>query len=33
LCFGAREPLEDDFKRLAIAVFQPLFEHGREIPG
>ena len=33
LCFGDREPLEDDFKRLAVAVFQPLFEHGREIPG
>ena len=24
---------QDDFKRLAVAVFQPLFEHGREIPG
>jgi exodeoxyribonuclease V gamma subunit len=33
LCFGDSEPLEDDFKRLAVAVFQPLFEHGREIPG
>ena len=33
LCFGEREPLEDDFKRLAVAVFQPLFEHGRKIPG
>jgi exodeoxyribonuclease V gamma subunit len=33
LCFGEREPLKDDFKRLAVAVFQPLFEHGRKIPG
>jgi exodeoxyribonuclease V gamma subunit len=33
LCFGDRDPLEEDFKRLAVAVFQPLFEHGREIPG
>jgi exodeoxyribonuclease V gamma subunit len=33
LCFGDREPLQDDFKRLAVAVFKPLFEHGREIPG
>jgi exodeoxyribonuclease V gamma subunit len=33
LCFGDRDPLGDDFKRLAVAVFQPLFEHGREIPG
>ena len=33
LCFGDRDPLQDDFKRLAVAVFQPLFEHGREIPG
>ena len=31
LCFGDSYPLEDDFKRLAVAVFQPLFEHGREI--
>ena len=33
LCFGDRDPLQDDFKRLAVAVFQTLFEHGREIPG
>jgi len=33
LCFGDSEPLADDFKRLAVAVFQPLFEHGLEIPG
>jgi exodeoxyribonuclease V gamma subunit len=33
LCFGARDPLEEDFKHLAVAVFQPLFAHGREIRG
>ena len=33
LCFGDSDPLGDDFKRLAVVVFQPLFEHGREIPG
>jgi exodeoxyribonuclease V gamma subunit len=33
LCFGDSDPLADDFRRLAVAVFQPLFEHGREIPG
>jgi exodeoxyribonuclease V gamma subunit len=33
LCFGDSDPLGEDFKRLAVAVFQPLFEHGREIFG
>ncbi|HSO62606.1 MAG TPA: exodeoxyribonuclease V subunit gamma [Desulfobacterales bacterium] len=33
LCFGDSDPLADDFKRLAVAVFQPLFEHVREISG
>ena len=31
LCFGDSDPLADDFKRLSVAVFQPLFEHGRKI--
>jgi exodeoxyribonuclease V gamma subunit len=27
LCFGAQEPLGDDFRSLAVQVFEPLLEH------
>jgi exodeoxyribonuclease V gamma subunit len=27
LCFGNRDPLDDEFVNLAIAIFQPLLEH------
>ena len=26
-CFGERDPLDDEFRRLSILVFEPMFRH------
>ena len=31
LCFGKNNPLDDDFKRTSITVFEPLLNHCAEI--
>ena len=31
LCFRRKDPLDDEFSKIALMVFEPLFEHSREI--
>jgi exodeoxyribonuclease V gamma subunit len=31
ICYGRREPLDEDFKAAAVAVFQPLFAHRQRL--
>jgi exodeoxyribonuclease V gamma subunit len=31
LCFGEADPLGDEFKRISVAVFGPLFDHCRQL--
>jgi hypothetical protein len=31
LCFREIDPMDDEFERVSIDIFKPIFEYGREV--